>query len=164
MLNEERTCDMGKRSFLTIKYCTTCVVALSVFCAAGQLSAKKTAKTVAVADRSVNAGRCQLPDGGTAPDISTQARLIYSENDWAMSIETVGANSAGMWFINFTKNDVGEPSTLESFNPPGGWSVVGSHIDKSAAKGKYIFSAKATKYTTPIIVCEVTISTNTLTK
>jgi hypothetical protein len=119
---------------------------------------KTAAKGKATATTPTKVGKCTLPNGAIAADIATQLRLTGVQGEWAVSMETIGTASAGTWFINFTKNGVGEPSSQHQFNPPGGWAVVGSQIDKQDAERKYIFIAKATKRSDPIIVCEATIS------
>lgn len=106
----------------------------------------------------VKPGQCKLPDGSIAPDISTKIRLTESQGIWSVAMETLGSNSAGSWFINFTKNGVGEPSTQSEFNPPGGWAIAGSSIAKGEKKGGYQFIAKATKNSNPVIVCEASIA------
>ncbi len=126
---------------------------------ASELSSKGHARLKATPTSPlVKPGQCKLPDGSIAPDISTTIRLSESQGIWSVAMETLGSNSAGSWFINFTKNGVGEPSTQYEFNPPGGWAIVGSSIAKGEKKGGYQFIAKATKNSNPVIVCESSVA------
>jgi hypothetical protein len=125
---------------------------------ATQLLANKVTKGKDNAQEKVSPGKCSLPDGSVAPGVSTLARLTGSQGEWSVAMETIGSNSVGSWFINFTKNGIGEPSMQYEFNPPGGWSIVGRQVSKDEAKGRYDFIVKATKSANPIIVCEAKIS------